>query len=83
MPNKGTLDPGTDADIVVFDPDTTEPISPDDNESMSDYSVYEGREVGQVEKTFLRGELLADDGAVVGESGYGEFLEREIPDWEQ
>lgn len=83
MPNKGTLDPGTDADIVVFDPDSTEPITPDDNESVSDYSVYEGREVGQVDKSFVRGELLAEDGDIVGEAGYGEFIEREIPGWEQ
>ena len=83
MPNKGTLDPGTDADIVIFDPDSTEPITPDDNESVSDYSVYEGREVGQIEKTFVRGKLLADGGNIVGKTGYGEFIEREIPGWEQ
>jgi dihydropyrimidinase len=83
LSEKGTLDPGTDADVVVFDPDAAEPIDPDDNESMSDFSVYEGREVGRVEKTFVRGELLADDGDVVGGVGHGEFVEREIPDWEQ
>ncbi|MFC6864357.1 dihydroorotase family protein [Halomicroarcula sp. GCM10025817] len=83
MPDKGTLDPGTDADVVVFDPDDTAPITPADNESMADFSVYEGREVGRIAKTFVRGELLADDGDVVGESGHGEFVHREIPDWEQ
>ncbi len=83
LAGKGTLDPGTDADIVVFDPDTTEPISPADNESMADFSVYEGREVGRVEKTFVRGEPLADDGDVVGTAGHGEFVKREIPEWEQ
>jgi dihydropyrimidinase len=84
MPNKGTLDPGTDADVVVFDPDVTETITPDDNESMSDYSVYEGREVtGVVEKTFVRGELVADEGEIVADAGHGEFVAREIPDWEQ
>jgi len=84
MPNKGTLDPGTDADIVVFDPDATEVISPEDNESISDFSVYSGREVtGRVTQTFVRGERIAADGDIVGETGHGKFVHREIPDWEQ
>jgi dihydropyrimidinase len=81
LPNKGTLDPGTHADIVVFDPDDTSPIDPADNASISDFSVYEGREVGSVEKTFVRGELVANDGEIVGDPGHGEFVEREIPTW--
>jgi dihydropyrimidinase len=82
MPNKGTLDPGTDADIVVFDPDATYEIDPANNASKSDFSIYEGREItGKVEKTFLRGDLVADDGEVVGEAGDGEFVAREVPNW--
>jgi dihydropyrimidinase len=82
MPQKGTLDPGTDADIVVFDPEETFTVTADDNVSVADYTIYEGREVtGKPTKTFVRGELVAEDGAVVGEPGYGEFLERERPDW--
>lgn len=81
LPNKGTLDPGTDADIVVFDPDDTQPIDAADNASIANFSVYEGREVGSVEKTFVRGKLIADDGDIVGEPGYGTFIEREIPTW--
>ena len=83
LPNKGTLDPGTDADVVVFDPDDTAPIDPADNASIADFSVYEGRDVGSVEKTFVRGTLVADGGEIVGEPGRGEFVEREIPTWEQ
>jgi dihydropyrimidinase len=81
LPNKGTLDPGTHADIVIFDPDDTERIDPADNASIADFSVYEGRTVGSVEKTFLRGELIADEGEIIGEPGYGTFAEREIPTW--
>jgi dihydropyrimidinase len=82
MPEKGTLDPGTDADIVVFDPETEFTITADDNESVADYTIYEGREVtGRPTKTYVRGELVADDGEVVGEPGHGEFLERDRPDW--
>lgn len=83
LPGKGTLEPGTDADIVVFDPDEEYTISAEDNASVADYSIYEGRDVtGRVKKTFLRGELIADDGEVVGEPGYGEYVHRERPDWE-
>jgi len=74
MSNKGTLNPGTDADVVVFDPTATEPISPEEDESTSDYSVYEGRNVGTVRQTFVRGELVAD-------ADHGEFVAREIPNW--
>ncbi|MGM0716886.1 MAG: dihydroorotase [Halobacteriota archaeon] len=83
MPQKGTLDPGTDADIVVFDPEKTYTVTAEDNVSVADYTIYEGREVtGKPIKTFVRGELIAEDGEVVGEPGHGEFLERELPDWD-
>jgi dihydropyrimidinase len=83
MPRKGTLEPGTDADLVVFDPEASYTITNDDNESVADYTLYEGREVtGRVEKTFVRGALVADDGEVIGEPGHGRFVERVRPDWE-
>lgn len=82
MPNKGSLEPGTDADVVVFNPDKQYTITAEDNESAAGFSIYDGKDVsGQVEKTFVRGELIFDDDQIVGESGHGEFLEREIPDW--
>ncbi len=84
MPEKGTLDPGTDADIIVFDPNASDTISAEDNASNADFSIYDGRDVtGQVEKTFVRGTLVADEGEIVVEPGHGEFLEREVPDWEE
>ena len=82
MPNKGTLDPGTDADVVVFDPEATYDIDPADNFSKADFSIYEGREVtGKVEKTFVRGEKVYDDGEILGNVGYGDFVAREVPNW--
>jgi dihydropyrimidinase len=82
LPGKGTLDPGTDADVVIFDPDAEYTISADDNASKADYSIYEGRTVrGAVETTLVRGVVVADDGEIVGEPGHGEFVERERPDW--
>ncbi|ELZ27528.1 amidohydrolase [Halosimplex carlsbadense 2-9-1] len=82
MPRKGTLEPGTDADVVVFDPSSGGVISAEDNASNSTFSIYEGMDVsGSVEKTFVRGELVVDDGSVVAETGTGEFVERDLPDW--
>ena len=83
MPEKGTLEPGTDADLIIFDPDESYTITADDNASVADYSIYEGRTVtGRVKQTILRGEVIAEDGEVTAPPGYGEFVPRERPDWE-
>jgi len=82
MPNKGSLDPGTDADVVVFDPEETYEIDPEENFSKANFSIYEGREVtGRVKKTFVRGELVYDDGEILVGPGYGDFVAREVPNW--
>jgi dihydropyrimidinase len=82
LPEKGSLQPGTDADIVLFDPSESYRIVAEDNASNADYSLYDGREVtGRVEKTFVRGELVAEDGEIVGDPGHGAFVERDRPDW--
>jgi len=84
LPEKGTLEPGTDADFVIFDPEATQTIRAEDNASNADFSVYEGRDVtGRVEETYLRGECVASGGEVVGDPGYGEPVSRAVPDWEQ
>jgi dihydropyrimidinase len=84
MPNKGTLEPGTDADVVVFDPDESYTITADDNESNAAFSIYEGHSVtGSVEKTFVRGTLVWDGDEIAARPGVGSFVQREIPDWSQ
>ncbi|MDS0261145.1 amidohydrolase family protein [Haloarcula sp. S1CR25-12] len=84
LTDKGTLEPGTDADFVLFDPDGTQTIDATENESEADYSIYEGREVtGSVTATYLRGECIAADGEILGEPGYGESVEREAPNWNE
>ncbi|MES3516736.1 MAG: amidohydrolase family protein [Natronomonas sp.] len=82
LQNKGTLQPGTDADIVLFDPEIEYTITAEDNASISDHSLYEGMEVsGAVTKTFVRGNLVAEDGEIVAENGRGNFVQRPVPDW--
>jgi dihydropyrimidinase len=82
LSEKGTLTPGTDADVVVFDPSETYTITAEDGVGNQDFTIYEGREVtGRVTKTFVRGELVAEDGALVADPDVGEFVEREVPDW--
>ena len=82
LSRKGAIAPGMDADIVLFDPTETYTVTAADNASEADFSIYEGREVtGRVKKTFSRGELVADDGEIVGTPGHGEFVPREIPNW--
>ena len=82
LSKKGAITPGMDADIVLFDPTETYTVTAADNASEADFSIYEGREVtGRVKKTFSRGELVADDGEIVGTPGHGEFVPREIPNW--
>jgi dihydropyrimidinase len=82
LPHKGTLDVGTDADVVIFDPNQKQTVTAESNASRSDFSIYEGHEVtGGVEKTFVRGALIADDGEVVAEPGHGDFIARGPIEW--
>lgn len=82
LPNKGTLEPGTDADIVVFDPDQSVRLTAQDAASKSGFSIYEGMDVtGTVQHTFLRGDQIVADGTLVGTPGDGRFVERALPEW--
>jgi len=84
LEDKGTLEPGTDADIVVFDPSSREEIDAANNASVADHSIYQGMEVeGAVTKTFVRGTLVADDRTVTASPGHGEFIERDVPNWNE
>jgi dihydropyrimidinase len=82
MPEKGTLEPGTDADLIVLDPDGGTPVDPAENASGSTFSIYEGFEPSvAVRDTLVRGERVVADGDLVGEPGTGRFVERDRPDW--
>ncbi len=77
FPKKGTIAVGSDADIVIFDPDEEMIISAKTHHMRVDYSAYEGMKVRGVTKTVLsRGEVVIDEGKYVGRRGHGSFLKR-------
>ena len=77
FPRKGTIAVGSDADIVIFDPEETHTISAETHHSNVDYSLFEGREVtGRVNKVFSRGRLIVDGDEWKGRAGMGEYLHR-------
>jgi dihydropyrimidinase len=77
FPRKGTIAVGSDADIVIFDPDEERTISAKTHHMRVDFSCYEGMKVRGVTKTVLsRGELVIEEGQYVGRKGHGKFLKR-------
>ena len=77
FPRKGTIAVGSDADIVLFDPNETHVISTKNQHTNCDFTLFEGREVvGRVKKVFSRGELIVDGDAWLGKPGRGQFVKR-------
>jgi dihydropyrimidinase len=76
-PRKGTIVPGSDADIVIFDPEKEHTISAKTHHSKADYNLYEGTTVtGAPEIVLLRGNVLVEDGELVASPGIGQFVKR-------
>jgi dihydropyrimidinase len=77
-PRKGTLAVGSDADLVVFDPNEEQLISAKTHHMRVDYSMFEGIRVKGVPKVVLsRGRVLVEDGKFTGRPGTGEFVRRQ------
>src|ERR1700758_978455 len=77
-PRKGTIAVGSDADLVLFDPDHEEVISAKTHHMRVDYSMFEGIKIKGAAKTVLsRGRVIIDDGKFTGRAGAGEFLRRQ------
>ncbi|NUS16423.1 MAG: dihydropyrimidinase [Streptomyces sp.] len=78
-PRKGTLAPGSDADVVVYDPHAEQTVSARTHHMNVDYSAYEGRTLtGRVETVLSRGVPVIERRAYVGRAGHGQYTPRGI-----
>ncbi len=76
-PKKGVIAPGSDADIVVWDPKAEHLISAKTHQMRVDYSMFEGfKVVGNARQVFSRGELIVEYGRYIGRVGRGQYLRR-------
>jgi dihydropyrimidinase len=77
FPRKGTIAPGSDADIVIFDPAKKHTLSAKTLHMKVDYNPYEGRQVtGAAETVLSRGRVIVENGKFTGKAGAGAFLKR-------
>jgi dihydropyrimidinase len=77
FPRKGTIAVGSDADIVIFNPNKKMTISASTHHMNVDYNAYEGLEVKGVTETVLcRGKVIVENGRLLGKAGEGKFIKR-------
>ena len=77
FPRKGTIGIGSDADIVILDPNEKHTLSAKTHHMNVDYSGYEGMQLtGKVKTVILRGQVAIDKGEVKIKKGYGQFIKR-------
>ncbi|MDX6236735.1 MAG: dihydropyrimidinase [Kribbellaceae bacterium] len=76
-PQKGIVAPGSDADLVIYDPQGTTRIGVETHHMNMDYSAYEGFEIaGHVDTVVSRGNIIVADGNYRGRKGHGRYLRR-------
>ncbi|MEI7745716.1 MAG: dihydropyrimidinase [Chloroflexota bacterium] len=81
-PRKGAIAVGSDADIVVYDPNRKRTISAETHHMAVDYSCYEGWEIqGASDVVMSRGSVVVRDGEFTGSKGHGQFLRRDRSDY--
>ncbi len=77
-PQKGEIAPGSDADIVIWDPKALYTISSKTHHMRVDYSMFEGFQVkGNARTVISRGEVIVDGGEFLGKKGRGNYLRRQ------
>ena len=77
FPKKGTIAIDSDADIVLVDLEKEQKVTPELLQSYSDYTIYDGMTIkGWPVLTMVRGQIVMEDGQVVGKHGYGEYIAR-------
>lgn len=77
-PQKGTLNIGSDADIVIYDPHHEHIISAKSQAQNVDYNPYEGLKLtGKPKIVISKGKIISQDGKFIGEKGFGQYLPRE------
>ena len=79
-PKKGTIEPGSDADLTIVDLDIEKKVTPDLLQSFSDYTIYDGHKLkGWPVMTIVRGRIVMEEGQVDNKAvGYGEFVPRPV-----
>jgi dihydropyrimidinase len=81
-PRKGVIAPGSDADIVLYDPNGRTRISVETHHMNMDHSAWEGWEIdGRVDTVLSRGEVIASGGEYTGRAGRGRYLKRGLSDY--
>lgn len=79
-PQKGSLMPGADADVVIWDAQLNYTYGVKEARHRTDYNLYEGWQLqGGIEKVFLRGNLIRDGSNWLGKRGMGKFIRRSAP----
>ncbi len=79
FPKKGTLQPGSDADMLIWDPDIHVKYGRHIAQHRTDYNLYEGWNLtGFPRKVFLRGNMIVNEGKWYGKKGMGSFIKRSL-----
>ncbi|GAA1634188.1 dihydropyrimidinase [Actinoplanes couchii] len=82
FPKKGIIAPGSDADVVIYDPAGRTRISAETHHMNMDHSAWEGWEIdGRVDTVLSRGEVIASGGEYLGRAGRGQYVKRGLSDY--
>ncbi len=82
-PRKGRLEPGSDADVVVFDPRESWTVTTSNQHSNATYTMFEGQELlGRVKKVLSRGQLVVEGEEFLGSKSHGVFLPSKTGNWQ-